>query len=359
MELVGRATELAAVVSAVAGVRDGTGRVLGVFGEAGIGKSALLAALGVQARRAGLVCLEARGVEHEREIPFALALEALDGLVGDAAAGVADALEVSLPALAGANAAERVYRQRAMRALIESTARARPVALVLDDVHWADDASLELLLGLLRRPLAAQLLLAFAARPGDAALRLLDAARSAPGFTHLALDPLDHAASLAVLHELGDPDRRARVARAAAGVPLFLHELARAAHDPERALPATLVAAVALELAALPAAARALAEGAAVAGDPFDPEFAAAAAGLDAEAALAALDHLVAGDLVRADGPRRAFAFRHPLVRRAVYDNLAPGRRLGAHERAAAALARRGAAPRRAGPPRRALRAAR
>jgi DNA-binding CsgD family transcriptional regulator len=82
-------------------------------------------------------------------------------------------------------------------------------------------------------------------------------------------------------------------------------------------------------------------EGAAVAGDPFDPELAAAAAGLEYEAD--ALDALVAADVVRPTGDGRAFAFRHPLVRRAVYHATAPAWRLAAHERVAAELERRGA----------------
>ena len=73
---------------------------------------------------------------------------------------------------------------------------------------------------------------------------------------------------------------RERVAREAGGNPFFLGELARAAGGPATALPRTVLAAVALEVAALRPAARALIDGAAVAGDPFDPELAAAAAGV-------------------------------------------------------------------------------
>jgi hypothetical protein len=80
-----------------------------------------------------------------------------------------------------------------------------------------------------------------------------------------------------------------------------------------------------------------------VAGDPFDPELAAAAAGRAPDAA--ALDRLVAAEPVRSvpHPPGRSFAFRHPLVLRVVYDGAPPAWRLGAHERAAAALERRGA----------------
>ena len=108
-------------------------------------------------------------------------------------------------------------------------------------------------------------------------------------------------------------------------------------------LPDTLLAAVAAEVRALHPSARQLVEGAAVTGDPFDPELAAAAAGLERE--HQALDALVRAGLVCATGDGRAFRFRHPLVRRAIYDGAPPVWRLGAHERAAAALERRGAPP--------------
>jgi DNA-binding NarL/FixJ family response regulator len=84
-------------------------------------------------------------------------------------------------------------------------------------------------------------------------------------------------------------------------------------------------------------------EGAAVAGDPFEPELAAAAAELQEPAVMDAVDELLRVDLLRPTDVPRRFRFRHPLVRRAVYEATAAGWRLGAHERCAAALAARGA----------------
>jgi DNA-binding CsgD family transcriptional regulator/tetratricopeptide (TPR) repeat protein len=97
------------------------------------------------------------------------------------------------------------------------------------------------------------------------------------------------------------------------------------------------------ELALLEPRERRVFEAAAVAGDPFEPELAAAAAEFTEAETLAALDELLRRDLVRETEVPRRFRFRHPLVRRAVYDASPAGWRLGAHERSAEALAATGA----------------
>jgi hypothetical protein len=97
------------------------------------------------------------------------------------------------------------------------------------------------------------------------------------------------------------------------------------------------------ELSLLSDPVRLVLQGAAVAGDPFEPDIAAEIAGLGQDDGLATLDRLLALDLVRPTELPRRFIFRHPLVRRAVYENTPAGWRLAAHGRAAAALAERGA----------------
>jgi DNA-binding NarL/FixJ family response regulator len=356
VELVGRETELAAAATAVADVKQGSSRALGVFGEAGIGKTALLTTVGDLSQDEGMLVLAARAAEHERDVPFGVVVDALDDHVAAMhprrVESLGTELGAVLPAAAArssaqppshAGAAERFRYHRALRSLLELIGREKPVVLMLDDLHWADDASVEFVLHLLRRPPRGAHLLAFALRPVDPAPRLLEAARHAPDLTHLSLLPLEHEASLVLLGEVADPALRERVAREAAGNPLFLAELARAARQPTDSLPPTLVAAIRLEVDALQPSARTLLEGAAVCGDPFDPELAGAAAGHELTDALTALDQLVAADLVHPTGDGPSFRFRHPLVRRAVYDTIPPTWRLGAHERAATALGARGA----------------
>jgi tetratricopeptide (TPR) repeat protein len=188
-------------------------------------------------------------------------------------------------------------------------------------------------------------LLAFAMRPVAEVARVLDAARTAHGWDELRPRPLGHADALSLLPAALDGRVREGIVGEAGGNPLFLQELARLAARDGDALPHTLVAVVRREVEGLPPGSRAMLAGASVAGDPFDPEVAAAAADLDAGDSLTLLDTLAAADLVRPAGTGRAFAFRHPIVRRVVYEEAPPGWRLAAHERAAALLAARGAPP--------------
>jgi ATP/maltotriose-dependent transcriptional regulator MalT len=349
VDLVGRSGEIGEIERAVAAAREGETRTVAVVGEAGIGKSVLLDATAAAATRAGITVLRGRAAEHEREVPFGLVVDAFDdhvsGLHPSRLAAVGPELGAVLPAAGGAgaptpgSAGERFRLHRALRSLLELLGRERPVALLLDDLHWADEASVELVLHLLRRPPRVGFLLAPAMRPGPAAEPIRDAGRRGEGWLELRPEPLDREAALALLPSDLDPALRDRLLGTAAGNPFFLEQLARQGAGAE--VPETVAATVRGELAPLPPAARELAEGAAVAGDPFDLDIAVAAAGATGAGAI---DDLVAAGLVRADGGRR-FRFRHPLVHRAIADSVPPGRRLEAHERAAAALAAAGAAP--------------
>jgi DNA-binding CsgD family transcriptional regulator len=318
--VIGRAREREAIAAAL-GARAG---VVTVEGEPGIGKSRLLAHLASEAEDGGAVVLGARASEFERDAPYSLWTEAL----GDAPPAAAD----------------RHSTHRALRDLLERLA-SRPLVVWMDDVHWADPASVDALAALVSRPPAAPVLIAVAAREGQmpAALALaLAGAHREDRVTALTLAPLSRDEAVELVG-----DAAAVIFEQSGGNPFYLEQLARVRDAPAAAavddtVPPAVAAALSAELDALAPEARRVLEAAAVAGDPFEPELAAAVAELPEADALHALDELLVGSLVRPVAPRR-FAFRHPVVRHAVYVATPPAWRLGAHARAAEALERRGA----------------
>lgn len=324
----GRDAELGSLAGAVEEVAGGGARTVLVRGEAGIGKTRMLGEL-PRLAAGRLTVRGARATEFEREVPLAPVADLLD----PAAAGLLDGDG------APSSPAERWRRHREIRRALEDLRGARPPALVLDDVHWCDPATLELVEHLLRRPLERPHLLALAARPGAVADRL--AAAAGPGAVLLDLAPLATDASEAILAGVADPAARARMARSAGGNPLLLQELART--GPGAELPGGLLSAVAVEVGRLGPDARALLAGAAIAGDPFDLDLAGAVAGLGGPALLGALDEALASGLAQATGDPRRFAFRHPVVRAAITERMPAGRRIAGHAAAAAALRGRAA----------------
>ncbi len=367
--VVGRASELAAVQRALGEVEAGEWRVLAISGEPGIGKTRLLSELAARAAQHGNTVLSGQGTELEQEVPFAALIEALDEFLGSLGRGRLQALAARLPHLAGVFPAlggltalptglgtERYHHHRAIRALVTELASPRPLVLVLDDVHWADPASVEAIAHLLRRPPAAAILLALSFRTGQASPMLVTALEAAARETHteqLLIGALTEDECAGLLAHESDAERH-RIFAESGGNPFYIEQLRRAdatagtrtgagAVRLDGAIPATVLAAIEQELSHLPLDARRMLEGAAVAGEPFEPELAAETAGLDPALSLALLDELTARDCVRAEPTPRRFRFRHPIVRRAVYDSIPPGRRLAAHRRAAEALGALGA----------------
>ncbi len=366
-QLVGRTAELAVLDGALDAAEGGSSPALGLLGEAGIGKSRLLGELGRRAAERGHLVLLGRAAELESDVPFALWVDALDGhvagLEGGALAALGEELladlAVALPAVIGvcgvapAPTVERHRVARAVRGLIEQLAAQRPVTVLLDDAHWADPASVDVIALLLHRPPARSVLLALTARTGRAPAIEESLQRATHAARILELAPLSRADASKLLPAALGPAARARLYRDSGGNPFYLEALAGAgaaggagaqatgAGDVPRAVRAALAS----EIARLDPVARALVQGAAVAGDPFDLANGAAAAELSDAQARDALDTLLSSGLVRpSDDPRR-WRFRHPLVRRAVYESAGGGWRLGAHRRSAALLASRGATP--------------
>jgi DNA-binding NarL/FixJ family response regulator len=353
--IAGRGPELATIDAVLDAVAGGERGLLVLRGEAGIGKTRLLDVVRAGAAERRLAVLYGRATELEGDVPLAPVVDALEpalrtlpapalrDLGADQLRRLADVLpgiedDASPGRWAPAVPAERWLLHRALGDLIDVIGRRAPVALVLDDVHWVDPVTLELLDHLLRRPPARPHLIVLALRPGPVAERLAAARRSTGAGVELELTPLDRGDAETLLREIADPDARERLFRESGGNPLLLRELARAgtAGGPP---PGGIVEAIGEELRGLDGPARALLEAAAVVGDPFEVDLAATVAWLERADALTALDPLVDRALARSTDDARRFAFRHPVVRSAVYAGMPAGARLAAHEAAALALA--------------------
>ncbi|WP_308301128.1 MULTISPECIES: AAA family ATPase [unclassified Crossiella] len=314
---VGRQAELDLLTGVVATAEAGI-TVVEVVGEPGIGKSRLLYEAGPRAAAQGFTVLTGRAGEFEQELPFGVFQDAL-----------ADRFPVPADDSPGG--------WRALHRAVSAVLTPRTV-LVLDDLHWADEASVHLLAHLSRRPPAGPLVLWLAHRPRqlpDKLAAVLHEPWTAP-VHRVELTALDYSAAEQLLSDVPQPQRRSRYT-AAEGNPLYLGILARTAgpHTGTRALLA--------EFGQLSDRARLVAQAAAVLGDQVEPELVAVAADLTPAQTEAAAAELFTADLLRATGAGARVAFRHPLLRNAVYHSASPLWRAATHGRVAGELARRGA----------------
>ena len=372
---VGRAAELTLFDRFIAELDGGSSVGVELVGEPGIGKTRLLAELAARADSRGHLVLSGSASELEQDLPFWVFVDALDeylqglepGLLDDLEDGVGAELATVFPSLSmlakGRDVApqhERYRSHRAVRSLLELLASSQPIVLMLDDLHWCDQASVELLAALLHRPPAAPVLMALAARPRQLGERLsagLERAYRAGSLTRLELIALTSGEAHELLGEVVARDRGRgslrgerrqsvlpRAARADrppgpdGGVPgagALGRRRRRTAHGDGGAHHGARAALVP-ELVACWRAQRSP-------GTRSIPTSPRAAAGVAESATIDALDELLALDIVRPTDVPRRFRFRHPLVRRAVYEAAPGGWRLGAHERTAGALADRGA----------------
>jgi DNA-binding CsgD family transcriptional regulator len=227
-----------------------------------------------------------------------------------------------------------------MRSLLRAISTV-PTIVVLDDMHWADESTIELIDYLVRHPLPAPVLLIVACRPHQVSFRLSKAL--ADHAVRIDLGPL----SVADAHQLLGPalgrHTRERLYEASGGNPFYLDTLARArrTEDDRVELPESARAALAAELSGLSDDQALVAKAAAVAGETFGPELIAHVAEVPEHLVLQAFDDLVARDILRESAGR--FRFRHSLVRHVAYNSAAAGWRHGAHARIAAYLAKVGA----------------
>jgi eukaryotic-like serine/threonine-protein kinase len=303
---VGRRAELTELEAALAATRDGAVTVL-LTGESGMGKSALLRRF-LEALPPGCVALSGRCYERE-SVPY----KAIDGVI-DAASRLlhtlpaeeltalkpphAGALARLFPVLAWSEDAAQLSRMEprelrsravaALRELLSRLARMRRVVITIDDFHWADTDSLELLQEVMRPGEAPPILLVLVSR-NDQPLwgepRRLPLGQLSP----------DDAAQLAQRLQPGVDG--GAIAEEAAGHPLFIGELVRSARG--ESAPVRLEDALRLRIQRLPDAARSLLEALAVAARPLRQSVAAQTIGLDGAELARLLGPLRSGYLVK------------------------------------------------------------
>ncbi len=242
-QFVGRTVELDALDAALTALDGGMPRAVEVVGPAGIGKSRLLAELGARASARGHVVLSGAAAELEQDLPYWVFVDALDDYVAGLEprrlerldAAMRSELAQLLPALADSAEAsetslhERYRTHRAARALLEHLATPKPLVLLLDDFHWADPASTDLLSALLHRPPAAGVLIAISARPTQLPARLstaLERAHRAGVLARVELPPLTRDETRELVGE-----RAELFYDETGGNPFYLEQLARAPID--------------------------------------------------------------------------------------------------------------------------------
>jgi DNA-binding CsgD family transcriptional regulator len=338
--LVGRDAELSALVGLV-DPPPSTGRALVVLGDAGMGKSVLLAEMASRARSAGLRVLSAAARESEANLAFAglhqlllPVLAAVDGLPGRQAEALRSALGLAVQPIAP----DRLLTGIAVLTLLSGLSNDRRLLVVIDDAHWLDHSSLDVLAFVGHR-LATERIVLVAGSRGNAA---------PPGFgvfSDLRLEPLPESDANRLLDRQPRPPRgraRSQVLAQSAGNPMALVALAKAiAADPAAGrrwaaepLPLTdrLLAVIGAQLTALPEETRAALLLAAVADSPDLTAAVGGASGPDPESFVAAEQQ----GLVTVD--KTGVRFAHPLIRSAVYHSAPFARRATAHRRLAAAL---------------------
>ncbi|WP_395368456.1 AAA family ATPase [Streptomyces tubercidicus] len=374
-----RDTEISALTGLVTQAQAGRGGLAAVEGPAGVGKSSLLAQIRTIAAPPTFCVATARGVELEREFSFSVVRQLLEPLLAaetperreqllSGAAG--QAAPVFGPVTADGTIAERDFAVRhGLLWLTCNLCDQQPLVLVVDDVHWADVASLRFFIHLLPRLDTLKLCIVVALRPNVPAAdrHLLDRMITDPTCQVLHPKALSAAAASSLVREefaRAAPGEHVQDAFLAAcysatgGNPLLLKETAAtllAEHVAPRAANATQVTTlgpravarwVSLWIHRLPAQDLALAQAVAILGGDVPLEQAAALAELPLSAAMQATADLQRIELLRAgsgQGPSKLIGYTHPVVQAAIYQAIAPEQLCAAHRRAADLLSRTGA----------------
>jgi DNA-binding CsgD family transcriptional regulator len=381
--LVGRDAEIDAVRTVLDRARTGAGQVALIVGEAGVGKSRLLRAMFDEARRGGFFTMRGSSFESDSSIPYAPLLDLVRLFAESASpALVAHVLAPSAPELVALfpelqpllpetpptpTSDPDTDKRRLFHAVartITLLSHTQPVFIAVEDVHWCDDATLDLIVHLARSHTAQPVVITLTYRGeevGPRLARLIEELERARIVTELPMKPLGRNEVRAMLDaifgprtDLGD-DFVELMHGLTEGNPFFVEETLKAlmvagdlvprdggwrTQSLERVrVPRTAIEAVRRRLATLTVPARSIASIAAVTGRRFDFELLRTLSDVDEDELLALVKELIAAQLVVEETGER-FAFRHALTREAIYADLLVRERVALHRAVASALER-------------------
>jgi transcriptional regulator with AAA-type ATPase domain/tetratricopeptide (TPR) repeat protein len=350
----------------------GHGQIVTLVGEPGIGKSRLLQEFQQSVRSEGVVVREGHCAPYGTHVPYFPAIEILQAFCGvedtDSMEAVDAAVLAALQPLGPAATASVPYLQNllfprrsgelvgrspdavksgtfdAVRRVVLAQQDRRPLVLVVEDLHWIDQTSAELLATLAGLTATARILLVTTARPGFQA-----AWQTRANATQITLGPLSAADSRRVVESVlaarpAAEEVVGRVLSRAEGNPFFLEELAQAMREADEgdalAVPGTVHDVVASRVDSLPGADRHVLEVAAVIGREVPVALLQEASELAAADIQASLARLQSGEFLHAirSGAEAGYAFKHALTHEVAYDGVVRSARALLHARVVSAI---------------------
>ena len=351
--LVGRDHVLRAAETALGRAFAGDGRLVLLAGEAGIGKTSVARAIATRAEADGAVVRWGACWEGQESVPFSLWIDCLRRPGGDACASAASRLDeggFEAGADGGGAARARLRLHAAVADAIAEAAASRPQVIILDDLHWADPPSVDLLVAVTARLPSMPALLVVTYRDDELAPSspLMSVGGNADRIALRGLAEDD--VSCLLTEVLGRPasgEEARTVHRDTGGNPLFVTEVGRlvAAGSPPT-VPTGVSTVLARRLARLSSECDRVLGAAAVLGATFDVGTVAAMLGETTDAITRAIDEAAAARLVAVSSTdARNCSFPHPLFWTARYESLGSLERSALHRRAFDALSASGSVP--------------